>query len=166
MASTAVQQTAQENIPATTAATTITPTTTPTTQQPQQQAVASTATAPPKESTMGPTSRTDQQRAAQEQKLEMIEAFEALRNGQLPTNDKLCEFLERLLHVSAIENRRQQMSPDGQQLLVDLQDFIRTLQNAIKTKNSDQLFQSLYYHVHQIQPTINRGMENHQCFAP
>lgn len=147
MATTAVQ-TAQENIRGAATAN-ANPPTKEGVQQPIQQEATTTV----------PTSRIDQQKEAQQQKLEMIEVVEALRSGQLPTNDKLCEFLERLLNVSAIENRRQQMSLDGQQLLMDLQDLIRTMQKAIRTKNTDQLFQSLYYHVHQIRPTVGRGME-------
>ena len=84
------------------------------------------------------------------QTVDFIDLFDALRQGKMPNNDQLNEILDRMLNIRAINERRNLMSSDGQKLLADFQALIVTLQKMLYTKNADHLFQSLHYHLHNL----------------
>lgn len=94
---------------------------------------------------------------ASAEKLELYELIGGIRRGQLPTNGQLIDILNRLLDIPAIEQNKRMMSPDGQRLLDDLRKLIITLQKAIRVKNKDQLFQSLVYHLHNLELGLSKG---------
>ncbi|ORY97860.1 hypothetical protein BCR43DRAFT_437417, partial [Syncephalastrum racemosum] len=98
----------------------------------------------------------DERKRAQE-RLEMVEVFESLRGGRMPNNNQLVEFIDRLMQNPSIETRKHLMSRDGQRLLEDLRELLRSLQKTIQTKNRDQLFQSLYYHLHCMNPSVDKN---------
>ncbi|KAI9497518.1 hypothetical protein BDB00DRAFT_784840 [Zychaea mexicana] len=87
---------------------------------------------------------------AKPETIEFFELYEALRQGKMPNNNQLSQVLDRLLDIRAINERQHMMSPDGQKLLADFRALIQTLQTALHVKNRDQLFQSLYYHLHNL----------------
>lgn len=98
----------------------------------------------------------------------MVEIFESLRSGRMPNNNQLTEFIDRLMDNPSIETRKHLMSHDGQRLLEDLRELLRSLQKTIHTKNRDQLFQSLYYHLHCMNPSVNKGIiieSSHEPFS-
>ncbi|KAI8333214.1 hypothetical protein BD560DRAFT_306242, partial [Blakeslea trispora] len=77
----------------------------------------------------------------------ILDNMDSLRQGKLPTNHQLSSIIDRLLHSNTIENNKKSMSEDGVLLLNDFQQLLMTLQTALKTKNRDELFQSMIYHV-------------------
>ncbi|CAO0796486.1 unnamed protein product [Mucor circinelloides] len=77
----------------------------------------------------------------------VLGSVQSMRQGKLPSNEQLNRVMDRLLSSKSIETNKQHMSTDGQLLLKDFQDLLLTFQRALQTKNRDELFQSMIYHV-------------------
>jgi hypothetical protein len=91
------------------------------------------------------------------QKLRVIEAFEGIRVGKLPTNSQFDQFLFAFIKAPGIDKRRHLMSEDGQKLVEDVRAFLRTLRRTIKAKNGNEVIQSFAYHVHLARSSPLRG---------
>lgn len=96
----------------------------------------------------------------------VLGSVQSMRQGKLPSNEQLNRVMDRLLNSKSIETNKQHMSTDGQLLLKDFQDLLLTFQRALQTKNRDELFQSMIYHVKKseaslkdIQPGIEGGVQ-------
>ncbi|OBZ89505.1 Uncharacterized protein C32A11.02c [Choanephora cucurbitarum] len=85
----------------------------------------------------------------------VLDNMDLLRQGKLPTNHQLNSIIDRLLHSNTIENNKKNMSEDGVLLLNDFQQLLMTLQSALRTKNRDELFQSMIYHVKKSEEIAN-----------
>ncbi|KAI8366790.1 uncharacterized protein BYT42DRAFT_504682 [Radiomyces spectabilis] len=91
------------------------------------------------------------------EKLKWFEMVQAMKEGKMPTNAQINEFISRMIQSPTIEARKNNMSAEGQQLLADFRALLQTMQNALATKNKDELFQSLVYHLRNIQPaSVNK----------
>lgn len=112
-----------------------------------------------KEEQLGPTVRrlsesSERRRSEQRRRSSVISektsvmgSLESIQAGKLPTNDHLNSIINRLIGSEVIEHNKKSMSPDGQMLLNDFQGLLVALQHALHTKNRDELFQSMIYHV-------------------
>jgi hypothetical protein len=108
-----------------------------------------------------PLSETDPQAAKEKQakeKLEIIQAFRDIQNGNLPHNDKLDEMLEKLMNNTVVSSREHKMSQDGKLLLNDFRQLLQTLRNALQVKNGDELFQTYVHHLYLMESPIKKGM--------
>ncbi|KAG0170457.1 hypothetical protein DFQ28_002079 [Apophysomyces sp. BC1034] len=85
-------------------------------------------------------------------RLKTLDMFQALRHGKFPNNQKLYEFLDKMIDSPSIEQRKSLMSEDGQLLLNDFSELLKSVKKTIQTKNADELFQSLFYHLHNLHP--------------
>lgn len=85
----------------------------------------------------------------------IADSIHSLKSGKLPTNAQLIRITNGLLYSSTIEYNKKFMSVDGQILLQDFQKLVIALQDALKNKNSDELFQSMIYHVRQSELSTN-----------
>ncbi|CAO3614243.1 unnamed protein product [Mucor hiemalis] len=83
------------------------------------------------------------------EKNSIVDNIHSLKTGKLPTNTQLIKIINGLLYSPTIEFNKKFMSVDGQILLQDFQKLVVALQNALQTKNRDELFQSMIYHVRQ-----------------
>ncbi|KAL9544020.1 hypothetical protein MBANPS3_007837 [Mucor bainieri] len=96
-------------------------------------------------------------------------SVQSMRQGKLPSNEQLNRVMDRLLSSRSIEANKQHMSADGQLLLKDFQELLLTFQRALQTKNRDELFQSMIYHVKRseaslsdIKPGIEGDVQQHK----
>lgn len=96
----------------------------------------------------------------------VLGSVQSMRQGKMPSNEQLNRVMDRLLSSKSIETNKQHMSADGQRLLKDFQDLLLTFQRALQTKNRDELFQSMIYHVKKseaslkdAQPVIEGGVQ-------
>lgn len=100
---------------------------------------------------------TEQQRVLDE-RLKTLDMFQALSHGKFPNNEKIFEFLDKMIDSQTIEQRRMLMSEDGQQLLHDFRELLQTVKKTIQMKNGDELFQSLFYHLQNLNvPAMEQG---------
>ncbi|KAI9027459.1 hypothetical protein CLU79DRAFT_716995 [Phycomyces nitens] len=90
-------------------------------------------------------------------KLKTFDLVQAVRSGKLPTNNQMTSFFQSMIDNPSIETRKHLMSEDGQLLLKDMRKLLVTLQKTLAHKNSDELFQSLVYHMSQSESPINKG---------
>ncbi|KAI8048946.1 uncharacterized protein B0P05DRAFT_575954 [Gilbertella persicaria] len=90
------------------------------------------------------------------EKVSALDSMDSLRKGKLPTNHQLDRIMTGLLNSETIETNKRSMSEDGQLLLEDFQELLMTLQRALKTKNQDELFQSMFYHVRKSEQAIQQ----------
>lgn len=99
--------------------------------------------------------------SAVSEKTSMMSGLQSLRAGKLPTNDQLNHVMNRLIYSSTIEDNKKSMSIDGQILLQDFQKLLVALQHALQTKNRDELFQSMIYHVKKSEnPVVSNSTSN------
>ncbi|CEP14943.1 hypothetical protein [Parasitella parasitica] len=84
---------------------------------------------------------------AMSERASVLGSVQSMRQGKLPSNEQLDKVIHRLLNSKSIETNKHHMSADGQLLLEDFQDLLMTFQRALQTKNRDELFQSMIYHV-------------------
>ncbi|KAK4517824.1 CCR4-NOT core subunit cdc39 [Mucor velutinosus] len=85
----------------------------------------------------------------------VIGSVQSMRQGKLPSNEQLNRAMDRLLSSKSIETNKQHMSADGQLLLKDFQELLLTFQRALQTKNRDELFQSMIYHVKKSEASLS-----------
>ncbi|OAD78793.1 hypothetical protein PHYBLDRAFT_86476, partial [Phycomyces blakesleeanus NRRL 1555(-)] len=90
-------------------------------------------------------------------KLKTFDLVQAVRSGKLPTNNQMTSFFQSMIDNPSIETRKHLMSEDGQSLLKDMRKLLVTLQKTLAHKNSDELFQSLVYHMSQLESPIGKG---------
>ncbi|KAL0093683.1 hypothetical protein F4703DRAFT_1730666 [Phycomyces blakesleeanus] len=88
-------------------------------------------------------------------KLKTFDLVQAVRSGKLPTNNQMTSFFQSMIDNPSIETRKHLMSEDGQSLLKDMRKLLVTLQKTLAHKNSDELFQSLVYHIKSIKRPKN-----------
>jgi hypothetical protein len=90
------------------------------------------------------------------EKTSVLGGLQSMREGKLPTNEHLNRIINRLLHSNTIETNKRSLSSDGQLLLKDFQELLVAFQHALQTKNRDELFQSMIYHVHKSEVALNQ----------
>ncbi|KAI8645155.1 hypothetical protein BD408DRAFT_362091 [Parasitella parasitica] len=97
------------------------------------------------------------------ERVSVLGSVQSMREGKLPSNEQLDKVINRLLSSKSIETNKHHMSADGQLLLKDFQELLLTFQRALQTKNRDELFQSMIYHVRRSEATLadntERGIE-------
>lgn len=103
--------------------------------------------------------------AARVEKMKVVELFQAMRRGKMPTNDQIMDLLNNVLESPSIMSRKHLMSSDGQQLLCDFQDLLRVLEKALMEKDKDGLFQSLVYHLRTAPSSFDKGKPIRQFSA-
>jgi hypothetical protein len=89
------------------------------------------------------------------EKTSVMGSIQSIQAGKLPTNDHLNSIINHLISSEVIEHNKRHMSPDGQLLLNDFQGLLVALQHALHTKNPDELFQSMIYHVRKAELSVN-----------
>lgn len=94
------------------------------------------------------------------EKASVISGVQSLRQGKLPTNDHLNRVINRLVDSRSIANNQSYMSRDGQLLLKDFKELLLVFQRALKTKNRDELFQSMIYHVKRSEEAYRRDQHS------
>lgn len=90
------------------------------------------------------------------EKTSLLDGIYSMRKGKLPTNEQLNRVMNRLLNSKTIENNKGSLSSDGQLLLKDFQELLAAFQLALQTKNRDELFQSLIYHVRKSEIALDK----------
>ncbi|KAI8393277.1 uncharacterized protein BYT42DRAFT_680 [Radiomyces spectabilis] len=127
----------------------------------------SSSTTTPAKSTDRPVNddRSPQEKSRDE-KLKMLEVVRGMRNGKFPTNQHMNRLFDKALQNKVIHDRQHLMSPDGQRLLKDFQDLLRVLKQTLDTKNKDELFQSMVYHLHCMDAPLNKESVKNANIAP
>lgn len=107
---------------------------------------------------MNERSNMDERRRSEaiSEKAATLGGIQSLRQGKLPSNDQLDKVMSRMMQSRAIENNKRYMSSDGQLLLQDFKELLQVFQGALKTKNRDELFQSMIYHVKRSEEAYER----------
>jgi hypothetical protein len=83
-----------------------------------------------------------------EEKAAVTEMLSLLRQGRLPNNQQISTIISNILSSRVIES--QPVSKDGQLILKEIQDLLIIIQKALILKNSDELFQSMMYHIKRV----------------
>ncbi|KAG1053181.1 hypothetical protein G6F43_004719 [Rhizopus delemar] len=83
-----------------------------------------------------------------EEKAAMTEMLSLLRQGMLPNNQQISTIISNILSSRVIES--QPVSKDGQLILKEIQDLLIIIQKALILKNSDELLQSMMYHIKRV----------------
>lgn len=99
------------------------------------------------------------------EKASVFGGVQSLRQGKLPTNAQLDRVIDRLVDSRSISSNQSYMSSDGQLLLKDFKELLLVFQRALKTKNRDELFQSMIYHVKRSEEAAQRDHGNQQQLA-
>ncbi|KAI7868580.1 hypothetical protein BDF14DRAFT_1742337 [Spinellus fusiger] len=89
-------------------------------------------------------------------KLKVYEIAQAFQQGKMPSNNQLTSLFQSMIDNPSIELRKHLMSEDGQLLLKDMRKLMVTLQKVVRDKNTDELFQSLVYHMQQLEMPLNK----------
>ncbi|KAK4051695.1 hypothetical protein OIO90_004645 [Microbotryomycetes sp. JL221] len=83
-----------------------------------------------------------------ERKLRFYGVLQALRAGKYPTNEQISETLDYTVNHSPIETSN--LSSEGQTLIEDFREIIRTAKQIVEEKNADELVQNFLYHTRQV----------------
>ncbi|KAI9259878.1 hypothetical protein BY458DRAFT_478682 [Sporodiniella umbellata] len=97
---------------------------------------------------------------ATEDKYRLFGTMQAIRQGKMPHNTQLNEMLQKLSDNQIIQSKEHMISDDGRRLLHDFRQLISTLQKTLNTKNKDELFQSMVYHLHSMESPISKDNLN------
>lgn len=84
------------------------------------------------------------QAADVERKLKLFGVIQAFRQGRMPSNTQIDQTLDYVLHHEPIPTKK--LSHDGQKLVQDVRDIIRTAKLMVAEKNADELFQNFVWH--------------------
>ncbi|KAI8812961.1 hypothetical protein BJ742DRAFT_515934 [Cladochytrium replicatum] len=104
---------------------------------------------PPASFVTDPTS-TAVRMAAVRQRMNLLQALGAARDGKLPTNEQLEDILGNLMSVRSLERHRHLLSPDGAKVLSSLERLGEHLRcSVIPEKNPNEELQSFLYHARQ-----------------
>ncbi len=74
-----------------------------------------------------------------QRKIKLFNALSAMRQSRLPTNAQMDSWLDYAISNPPLDIHS--LSKDGQKLVVDVQEILKTLRALIQEKNSDQLLQ-------------------------
>ncbi|KAM0790055.1 hypothetical protein ACM66B_005383 [Microbotryomycetes sp. NB124-2] len=83
-----------------------------------------------------------------ERKLRFYGVLQALRAGKYPTNEQISETLDYTINHSPVETSK--LSSEGQALVEDFRDIIRTAKQIVEQKNADELVQNFLFHTRQV----------------
>ncbi|KAK4051027.1 hypothetical protein OIV83_003156 [Microbotryomycetes sp. JL201] len=83
-----------------------------------------------------------------ERKLRFYGVLQALRAGKYPTNEQISETLDYTINHSPIETSK--LSSEGQALIEDFREIIRTAKQIVEQKNADELVQNFLFHTRQV----------------
>ncbi|KAK0200612.1 hypothetical protein DFS33DRAFT_1387828 [Desarmillaria ectypa] len=83
-----------------------------------------------------------------DRKIKLYGTVQALRQARLPTNKQLSSWLDYALDHSPVETST--LSKDGQKLVADIQEILRTLRSMIQEKNGDELIQNWIWQTREV----------------
>ncbi|TPX36624.1 hypothetical protein SmJEL517_g01131 [Synchytrium microbalum] len=84
--------------------------------------------------------------AGVQQQLKVLAAFEALRDGKLPTNEQLFKIIDQLASAPFLQQNRGRLSAEGRRALRNFERVAETLKRVISEKNANENIQHFIYH--------------------
>ncbi|KAK0454266.1 uncharacterized protein EV420DRAFT_1695817 [Desarmillaria tabescens] len=84
-----------------------------------------------------------------DRKIKLYGTIQALRQARLPTNKQFDSWLNYALDHPPVETST--LSKDGQKLVADIQEILRTLRNMIEEKNGDELIQNWIWQTREVE---------------
>ncbi|KAM0751353.1 hypothetical protein T439DRAFT_380336 [Meredithblackwellia eburnea MCA 4105] len=112
---------------------------------------------PPPNAVTAPT-RIDEKNADIDRKVKLFGVVSAFREGKYPSNAQIDKTLSYILANPPVDTDK--LSKDGQALISDFQEIIKTAQKIVQVKNQDELAQSFLYHSRHIDTNHVNFKEN------